>query len=240
MPAVIAAREPVRTLTLPGADWYERCKPVLDFMAALAMLLLAAPLMAVIAVLVKLTSHGPVFYSQTRLGKRGRPFRIWKFRTMTHDCESVSGPRWAAAADPRVTRVGHLLRRTHLDELPQLWNVLRGDMSLVGPRPERPEFVPRLAAAVPGYRDRLRVKPGVTGLAQVRLPADVDLESVRRKLAYDRYYIRCRGAGLDLQILLCTAACLVGVPFAWSCDLLGVPGHESVGLTIAAYVPEAA
>ena len=105
-----------------------------------------------------------------RLGKNGRPFRLHKIRTMRHDCEKATGPRWAVPGDPRITPLGRFLRQTHLDELPQLWNVLRGEMSLVGPRPERPEFVPDLEQAIPHYRDRLLVRPGVTGLAQVQLP----------------------------------------------------------------------
>ena len=130
----------------------------------------------------------------------GRPFTLFKIRTMAHDCEKASGARWSTPGDPRITRVGAFLRKTHLDELPQLWNVLRGDMSLVGPRPERPEFTPLLEQVVPHYRDRLAVRPGVTGLAQVQLPADTDLDSVRRKLAYDLYYIRHLNGWLDLRL----------------------------------------
>jgi lipopolysaccharide/colanic/teichoic acid biosynthesis glycosyltransferase len=231
MSAVVAVRErPVQHRVPAELPGYEAIKPIFDIIAAAVFFIIAAPVMAVLGVLVKLTSRGPIFYSQMRLGQGGRPFRIYKLRTMTQDCERVSGPRWATADDPRVTPLGQFLRRSHLDELPQLWNVLKGDMSLVGPRPERPEFVPRLAAALPGYRDRLAVKPGVTGLAQVRLPADTDIESVRRKLAYDRYYLRCLSPWLDLQLMLCTAGQLFGVPYAWSCALLGVPGHETVGL----------
>ena len=138
---------------------------------------------------MKLTSPGPAFYTQTRVGQGGRPFTIYKLRTMIHNCESLTGPRWCMPGDPRVTPAGWLLRVTHLDELPQLLNVLRGEMSLVGPRPERPEFLPQLERALPAYRQRLVVRPGVTGLAQVKLPADTDLDSVRRKLAHDLYYI---------------------------------------------------
>ena len=140
--------------------------------------------MAVAAIVVKLTSRGPAFYTQIRLGQDGRAYAIYKLRTMTHDCEKLSGPQWSKKGDCRVTAVGRLLRRSHLDELPQLWNVLRGEMSLIGPRPERPEFVPRLERSLPHYRARLHVRPGVTGLAQVQLPPDTDLGSVRRKLAY--------------------------------------------------------
>jgi lipopolysaccharide/colanic/teichoic acid biosynthesis glycosyltransferase len=180
---------------------------------ALALFVMSAPLVLMLAVLVKLSSRGPAFYSQTRLGKGGRAFKLHKIRTMYHDCEKTTGPRWALPGDPRVTLLGRFLRSTHLDELPQLWNVLRGEMSLVGPRPERPEFLADLERAVPHYRDRLLVRPGVTGLAQVQLPADTDLASVRRKLAYDLYYIRHLNVWLDIRLMFCTGVRMFGVPF---------------------------
>jgi len=192
------------------------------------LLALAAPVIVLTALLVKLTSKGPAFYTQTRLGRFGRPYTIFKIRTMTHNCEKATGACWAAVRDPRITRVGAVLRRTHLDELPQLWNVLRGDMSLVGPRPERPEFLPQLKKVLPNYQDRLLVLPGVTGLAQVRLPADTDLASVRRKLAYDLYYVRHASIWLDFRIILCTALCVVGVPFGVLRELFFIPGEETV------------
>jgi lipopolysaccharide/colanic/teichoic acid biosynthesis glycosyltransferase len=191
-------------------------------------LVLAAPVILLATLLVKLTSRGPVFYTQVRLGRNGRPFSICKIRTMVHDCESQSGIRWATPNDPRITPIGHLLRRTHLDELPQLWNVLKGDMGLVGPRPERPEIIPRLARAIPNYNDRLLVRPGMTGLAQVQLPPDSDLESVRRKLVYDLYYLREETLLLDLKLLACTACYLARIPFSVSKRWLRVPGPEVV------------
>ncbi len=209
-------------------DSYGLLRRLFDASAAAILLVIAAPVILLAGLLIKLSSRGPMFYLQTRLGKDGRPFRMVKVRTMAADAERDSGPCWAATRDPRATRVGHILRRTHLDELPQLWNVLKGEMSLVGPRPERPEFVPRLAAQLPGYRERLRVLPGITGLAQVRLPADSDIDSVRRKLSYDLYYVRCRTALLDLRILLCTACYLFAIPFEWSCRLFRVPGRPAV------------
>src|SRR5262249_35904144 len=160
-------------------------KAALEGAAALCLLALLGPLILGLAALVKLTSRGPAFYKQTRLGRGGSLFTIYKLRTMVDRCESLTGPRWALPRDPRVTGLGRFLRKSRLDELPQLLNVVRGEMSLVGPRPERPEFLPELERACPGYRERLAVRPGVTGLAQVQLPADTSVDSVRRKLAYD-------------------------------------------------------
>jgi lipopolysaccharide/colanic/teichoic acid biosynthesis glycosyltransferase len=124
--------------------------------------------------------------------------------------------------------LGRFLRWSHLDELPQLWNVLRGDMSLVGPRPERPELIPALQEALPRYPERLRVRPGITGLAQVQLPPDTDLVSVRRKLVYDLYYIEHGGLLLDLRLILCTALTVAGVPFTWVRSMLQIPGHKVI------------
>ena len=198
-------REPRRWYTLP--------KTAFDVILALVLFVLTLPLMLVLAALVKLTSRGPALYAQMRLGRHGKPYILYKLRTMTHDCERLTGAQWARAHDPRVTAFGRLLRKTHLDELPQLWNVLSGHMSLVGPRPERPEFVPGLARAIPQYPERLQVKPGVTGLAQVKLPADTDLDSVRAKLAYDLHYIDHMGFWLDFRIILCTGLKMLGLPF---------------------------
>jgi lipopolysaccharide/colanic/teichoic acid biosynthesis glycosyltransferase len=194
----------------------------LDLTVALILLVLAAPILIAAMVLVKLTSRGPFIYTQTRLGRNRRRFTIYKIRSMTHNCEQLSGPCWSSGDDPRVTPVGRFLRRTHLDELPQLWNVLRGEMSLVGPRPERPEFVEALEKAVPRYAERLKVRPGLTGLAQIRLPPDTDLLSVRQKLIYDLHYVERRDLWLDLRILLGTGLFCLGVPFTASCRLLGL------------------
>ena len=230
-----AARTPVCT---PRLSWYLPFKAALDVAAALMLLVLTAPLILVAALLVKLTSSGPAFYTQTRVGRRGRLFTIYKIRTMIHNCESLTGPRWSMPGDPRITWVGRLLRLSHLDELPQLLNVLRGEMSLIGPRPERPEFVPELDKAIPCYRNRLVIRPGVTGLAQVNLPADTDLLSVRRKLAYDLYYIQQVNPWLDLRILLCTALYSVGVPFRLSRKLLRVPTGEALERAMQPYLGE--
>jgi lipopolysaccharide/colanic/teichoic acid biosynthesis glycosyltransferase len=193
--------------------WFMPWKTAAEFVLALGLLVLAAPCLAVIAAVVRLTSRGPILYKQTRLGKNGRPYTIYKIRTMAQDSESKTGPCWSGPRDPRVTPVGRFLRRTHLDELPQLWNVLRGDMSLIGPRPERPELIPPLEQAIPQYRARLRVRPGVTGLAQVQLPPYRDIEDVRRKVAYDLFYIEYLSPWLDLRIFVCTALHMAGIPY---------------------------
>jgi lipopolysaccharide/colanic/teichoic acid biosynthesis glycosyltransferase len=216
-----------------GSSWYPPLKSALDRLAALLLLPLALPVVVLSALVIKLTSRGPVFYSQTRVGRHGRHFTIYKIRTMIHNCESLTGPRWSMPGDPRVTPFGWLLRISHLDELPQLWNVLRGDMSLIGPRPERPEFLPELEAALPAYRQRLAVRPGVTGLAQVQLPPDSDLDSVQRKLAFDLYYIRHLNPWLDLRLLLATGLYALGIPFRWLCRLLAIPEARAVQGAVA-------
>ena len=198
---------------LPEMTGYGAGKRALDCALALALLILTLPLTLLAMALVKLTSRGPALYSQVRLGRDGKPFHIHKIRTMTADAETVSGAKWSTPGDSRITPVGRWLRKTHLDELPQLWNVLRGDMSMVGPRPERPEFVPQLVHALPYYKARLLVRPGVTGLAQVQLPPDTDLGSVRLKLAYDLHYVKTGSIVLDLKICWATAFHVVGVSF---------------------------
>lgn len=166
--------------------------------AALLLLPVWALLGAAIALAVRLESPGPVLYRQARLGRGGRVFRIVKFRTMADGAEAFTGPVWAAYRDARTTRVGRVLRRWHLDELPQVLNVVRGEMSLVGPRPERPELAARIERAVPGYSRRLRVRPGIMGMAQARGRYDLH---PRRKLRYDEFYIARMSPRLDL--LLC-------------------------------------
>jgi lipopolysaccharide/colanic/teichoic acid biosynthesis glycosyltransferase len=235
-PSSPTPRPPIVRLNWP---WYLPCKTALDTVLAVLMGVLALPLIGLSALAVRLTSRGPAFYSQMRVGRHGRLFRIWKIRTMIHNCESLTGPRWSMPGDPRVTPVGWLLRRTHLDELPQLLNVLRGEMSLVGPRPERPEFVPDLERAIPAYGQRLRVKPGVTGLAQVQLPPDTDLSSVRRKLASDLYYVMHVNPWLDLRLLVSTAFYALGVPFARFGYLLGLPNTATVQWQMEAVVSQA-
>ena len=191
---------------------YLPLKRAADLLMASILIVAAAPFVLVCAGLIRITSRGPAFYTQMRLGLLGKPFLIIKLRTMTHNCEKTSGARWAMRNDPRVTMIGKLLRLTHFDELPQLWNVLKGEMSLVGPRPERPEFIPTLEKSIPNYRRRLLIKPGVTGLAQVFLPPDTGIQSVATKLQYDLHYVGIMNLFLDLRLILATALQAVGVP----------------------------
>ena len=167
------------------------------------MFALFLPLFLVIPILVKSESRGPVIYSQTRTGRGGREFVLYKFRTMYTNAEQ-DGPRWAEQDDPRVTRVGRILRKTRLDELPQLWNVLKGDMSFVGPRPERPAFVLEIEKNVPYYELRHLVSPGITGWAQVMFPYGASIEDAVEKLQYDLYYIKNYSLLLDAVILIKT------------------------------------
>ena len=191
---------------------YFAWKGILDRGAAALLLLPGLPMIGALVLLVRLTSRGPGLFRQSRVGKGGRVFTMYKIRTMKDNAETGTGPVWTRAGDPRVTRLGKILRKLHLDELPQLFNVLRGEMSLIGPRPERPEFVKLLAKEIPGYVNRLAVPPGVTGLAQINLPPDTDLDSVRRKLALDLDYIRNASLLLDFRMFLCTLVRLLGLP----------------------------
>ncbi len=181
-----------------------RLKRLVDVVASVVGLILTAPVIAVTAVLVKLTSPGPVFYRQERLGRDSEPFFVLKFRTMRADAESQSGPVWATEDDPRITWIGKYLRKFRIDEIPQLWNVLRGDMSLVGPRPERAVFVKKLSEKIPFYSERLLVAPGVTGWAQVMHPYAASIEESRRKLQFDLFYIKHMSFLLDLFIMMKT------------------------------------
>jgi exopolysaccharide biosynthesis polyprenyl glycosylphosphotransferase len=182
---------------------YDAVKRIADGGAALLGLILTLPFWPLIAVLIKVDSRGPTIYKQRRVGLHGRTFNIYKFRTMRVDAEQ-DGARWAEQNDQRVTRVGRLLRRSRVDELPQLWNILRGDMSLVGPRPERPEFVEKLSALIPHYRRRHLIKPGLTGWAQIRCGYGASVEDARRKLCYDLYYLKHRSVDLDTAIIIRT------------------------------------
>ena len=181
-------------------------KRVMDLSGALVGLVLVSPVMALVALMIKLDSKGPVIYSQERMGRFGETFKIYKFRSMRTDAE-VAGPQWASRRDdPRLTRFGSFLRRSHLDELPQLFNVLQGEMSLVGPRPERPCFVETLNQDVPGYDERLLIKPGMTGLAQVHYRYDTSVSDVKRKLRFDLLYVKNMCLALDARILFWTVS----------------------------------
>lgn len=185
-------------------------KRMLDLVASLIGATLSLPICILAAVAIKLTSRGPVFFLQERIGQDGRPFKLVKFRTMRTDAESVSGPVWAQKNDSRVTTVGRFLRLTRIDEIPQFWNILGGQMSFVGPRPERPHFTAQLANEVPFYPLRHTVKPGLTGWAQVRHPYGASIEDAQEKLRYDLYYIKNMNLLFDLNIILRTVAVILG------------------------------
>jgi len=182
-----------------------------DLVVASLGLLLIAPLLPMLAAVVRM-SRGPIIYSQIRLGEGGRHYRMYKFRTMRADAEEAGRPLFASESDPRVTRLGRLLRQTHLDEVPQLWNVVKGEMSIVGPRPERPEFVEMLEDTVPFWTRRLLVKPGITGWAQLRCGYAYDAESAAEKLSYDLWYLRHRNVVIDLAICAKTVSTLLFKP----------------------------
>ena len=195
---------------------YFRWKGFLDRGLAAVMLIPGIPMIGLSIALIRLTSKGPGIYSQTRVGKGGRIFTMHKIRTMRVDAEAETGPTWTKRDDDRITPMGRFLRRTYLDEFPQLLNVLRGEMSLVGPRPERPEFVAFLSKEIPGYLDRITVKPGISGLSQINLEPDVDLESVHRKLVLDTEYIKRATVFVDVRVLLCTSLRLLGCRAEWA------------------------
>ncbi len=189
-----------------------RWKQAVDLPLAVLLLIPFGPVIGLLWLLVKCGSPGPGFYRQRRVGQDGRTYTMLKLRSMRQDAEVGTGAVWCTTNDPRVTRFGHMLRTFHLDELPQLINVIKGEMSLVGPRPERPEFVEVLAEKIPEYRNRLAVPPGITGLAQLNLPPDTDLNSVRRKLMLDLEYVEQAGFGMEARLLVCTATRLIKVP----------------------------
>jgi exopolysaccharide biosynthesis polyprenyl glycosylphosphotransferase len=189
---------------------YLLAKRLLDLVGAMLGLAVFALLLPWAAAAILLDSGRPIFFRQSRLGQGGRTYRMLKLRTMRQDAEADGQPHWAATVDPRATRVGRILRRTHLDEFPQFWSVLRGDMSLVGPRPERPELVAELEKQIPFYRARLLVKPGITGWAQVNYGKGASVEGSAEKLEFDLYYIKHRSLWMDLWILLRTVGSVFG------------------------------
>lgn len=176
-------------------------KRLVDIVGSVLGLALTLPLFLLVAAVIKLDSQGPVFYRQMRVGLRGQPYMIWKFRSMRHDAEK-SGPRWAQEADPRISRVGKWLRKLRIDELPQFINVLKGEMSLVGPRPERPVFVQELREQIPYYDIRHTVRPGITGWAQTQFRYGASAEDSHMKLQFDLYYVKNLSLALDLRVLI--------------------------------------
>ncbi|NNF05103.1 MAG: sugar transferase [Rhodothermales bacterium] len=194
----------IEVLPEPMQVWEQTLKRLLDLVISTIVLVVGLPVWLLVGILIRLTSQGPAIYRQKRIGRHGREFTMYKFRTMREDAEASTGPVWAQENDPRYTPVGRWLRRWRLDEIPQFWNVLKGDMSLVGPRPERPYFVEKLANEVPLYNRRHRVKPGITGWAQVKWKYDSSLDDVKQKVKYDLFYIENMSLRRDLQILFRT------------------------------------
>jgi exopolysaccharide biosynthesis polyprenyl glycosylphosphotransferase len=184
--------------------WQAQIKRFMDITVASAVLLCGLPFWLIVAAAIKLNSPGPAVYSQVRVGQNGRNFTMLKFRSMFQDAEKHSGPAWATEKDPRITPVGRFIRKTRLDEIPQFFNVLKGEMSLVGPRPERPYFVEQLKKEIPWYVRRIKMKPGVTGWAQVKHKYDASIEDVKQKVLYDLYYFENMSIMLDIKIILRT------------------------------------
>ena len=185
---------------------YEILKRILDIISSLLGLIVAIPIILVIAIIIKIEDNGPVFYSQQRLGKDEKNFFVYKLRSMRVDAETYGGVQWAQKDDPRITKIGKFIRKTRIDEIPQLFNILKGDMSLIGPRPERPELTYKFNKEIPGFIDRLVIKPGLTGLAQVNGGYDISPEE---KLKWDIIYIKNRNIFLDISIIFKT----IGVVF---------------------------
>ena len=189
---------------------FNEVKRTFDIIGASILFIVLGPFMGFFALLVKLTSSGPAFFTQVRVGQDGRLFNMIKLRTMHTNAENQTGPVWAQKRDPRVTPLGRFLRTTHLDEVPQLINVIKGEMSLIGPRPERPYFVNQFRRSIPRYEGRLAVRPGITGLAQVRHKYDETIEDVRKKLGYDLAYVNDMCWTSDLKIAFLTIGMITG------------------------------
>jgi exopolysaccharide biosynthesis polyprenyl glycosylphosphotransferase len=184
--------------------WEAQIKRLIDITVSVLVLVLGSPVWLATALVIKLTSHGPAVYKQERIGQYGKPFVMLKFRSMFMDAEKHSGPQWATKQDPRITPVGRFIRKTRLDEIPQFINVLKGEMSLVGPRPERAFFIEQLKEEIPWYLRRLKMKPGITGWAQVKHKYDSSIEDVKKKVMFDLYYFENMSLRLDLKIILHT------------------------------------
>ncbi len=185
-------------------EWEKKIKRIMDIIISIIILIISLPIVIATSIAIKSESKGAIFYKQERSGLNGRTFKIIKFRSMRSDAEKLSGPVWSTKDDPRITRVGKFIRKVRIDEIPQMVNVLMGEMSLVGPRPERPFFVEQLAKEIPFYKRRLKVRPGVTGWAQVKHKYDENVEDVKEKLRYDLFYIENMSLSNDLKILFRT------------------------------------
>lgn len=218
----------IPALGKPVPTNYFRWVRLVSRLTAAILLIPALPLMTLLIMLVHITSYGPGIYRQRRVGRNGRTFTLYKIRTMLHNAEALTGPVWSAPNDPRITPLGRLLRALHLDELPQLFNVLKGEMTLIGPRPERPEFTQHLARQIPGYMHRYGVMPGITGLAQINLPPDTDVDAVRRKLVLDLEYIGNASLKMDLRICVCTTMQIIGLPARWGTRLVKLERHPAI------------
>lgn len=192
----------IQPAEMPTWEWF--VKRSLDVLVSAVVLVVLLPLILILAIVVRLTSEGPAIYKQKRVGKHGREFTMYKFRSMVNNAEADTGPIWATDDDPRVTRLGYWLRKTRLDEIPQFFNVFFGDMSLVGPRPERPHFVKKYERSIPLYSRRLRVKPGITGWAQVKWKYDESFDDVKERTKYDLFYVENISLRLDVKILMNT------------------------------------
>lgn len=189
--------------------WERRVKRLMDLSVSAIILVLFAPIWILVALIIKIDSKGPILYKQLRVGRNGKLFSIYKFRSMYQDAEQKTGPVWAGADDPRITRVGKFLRKLRIDEVPQFINVFKGDMSLIGPRPERPYFVEQLKKEIPFYSRRLRIRPGITGWAQIKHEYDQSLDDVRKKVQYDLFYLENMSLRMDLKIILSTLSVML-------------------------------
>lgn len=189
--------------------WEWTVKRIADVVFSLILLILLLPLWVVTALAIKIDSRGPLFYNQKRVGMNGKVYTMFKFRSMVADAEKMTGPVWATWNDPRVTRFGRFMRRVRLDEIPQLINVIKGDMSWVGPRPERPHFVEKFKKEIPLYTRRLRIRPGITGWAQIKGVYDQNIEHVKQKLAYDLFYLENMSLRMDLKIIVSTVYIMI-------------------------------
>ena len=200
----------IEILSSPLPYWEQVAKRLLDIVISALLLVILSPLMLILALLVRFTSPGPAIYRQQRVGRRDQLFTIYKFRTMVENAEALSGPKWAEDDDPRVTPIGRFMRKTRLDELPQFFNVLKGDMSLVGPRPERPYFVEQFKKEIPLYSRRHRIRPGITGWAQVKWKYDASFDDVLEKTKFDLFYVENISLRMDFKILINTIFIVFG------------------------------